>query len=59
MLRDTAFLILLYFFSQYTFFFISVLPALSLDDLSLEQFRQIIDVNLLGAFLVSKVRAFH
>ena len=36
-------------------FFVSVLPKLNLEELSLEQFHRIIDVNLLGAFLVSKV----
>ena len=35
--------------------YVSVLPKLSLEELSLEQFHRIIDVNLLGAFLVSKV----
>ena len=31
---------------------------MTLDEISLEDFRQILDVNILGAFLVSKVLYF-
>ena len=43
-------------FVQYTvLYFLPVLPPRTLDDITKEEFSHVLDVNILGAFLVSKV----
>ena len=38
-----------------TISYVSVLPPRTLDEITKEEFSRVLDVNVLGAFLVSKV----
>ena len=43
-------------FAKYTVsYFLPVLPPRTLDEITKEEFSHVLDVNILGAFLVSKV----